>query len=192
MITHLLNTRRRIPLSITHSLLRQLTNILHRYHIRTFTRMRSLTHLSLSINHLTAHTTQKLISRSPHIQRHRTLTKLTNNRRRNTRTNNLTSTRHTSHQLRRLRHIMSHRPNNSQTTKTISMRISILIQVLKLRRGRLHSSRIHRMIISQTSRRRSTLLRRTQMSIMNTLPTKHLFSSRQSRIRILSRPKLQV
>lgn len=181
MLSNFIATRRTIAVNVTNGSIRKLTNIIHRSLIRALLSRRSFLNVSLSVQNLTLRATRQLISRRPQVQRTMTLTNNATHGRRNARTTHLASANNQSIKLSRLRNIMSKRPNDRQTAQQISMRVGILLKVFDLRRRRLNGRRINRMILSLTSRRSSPLLRRTQVSIMNTLTTNKLLRRRKRR-----------
>lgn len=176
MIRNLNDHRMIIALNVNLSLLGQLTQNIKRSLIRLTANLLSLLNRGLSLNLLALNATTKLIGRGLKIQRTRTLTLNTNQGRRNNREHDRASTSNKSLQLGRIRNIGGHRTKMSLTAKQVSMRQSVLLNVLTLGVRRLNGGRVNTSKISLLTRRSSTIIRRTQVSVMTTLTTQHLLS----------------
>lgn len=173
------DNRRVVPFHVLLSSIGKLSYVFERSTIRFLTRTRSFTNVSFSFHDLTLCATRELISRSLKIQRNGTFTLNANYRRCQHRTNDKTSAGHQSIQLSMLRNVMGNRTYHSSTTETISMWVSVLIEVFYFRRGRLNGSTINGNVVSKTTRRSSTIFRRTKVGVVTPFALHHLFSSGQ-------------
>lgn len=145
------NERRMITVNILFSLFSKLTHITDRRFIRFLARPRGFLNLGNGITNLRtlpSNTTRKLISRGPKIKRDRSLTKTAHHRRRNPREHDRARAGHCRVELSMLRNIMSNRPHHCQTAKKISVRMSKLTIIIKIRMRRNHRGKINRNVNS--------------------------------------------